>query len=194
MVSVRGNSDKEQSYQPDYHCLHRHPACDPWFSPGETMNLWRIRSRNVNQRTYEVAHKTLGCRIQVPFSNLTAFPEKNTNMAETISTTDLVVENSTFRKQLWESENALAVLQSQLRALQILAKTTDDEKEAMRIKLVACSKNQFLSGNLRWKLSNRVLTILFINQPFNSFVQSGHCFTYYIKDKLYTIEHNFSLL
>ena len=112
----------------------------PDFSLVPTVNLWRLRSRNSNERSYEVANKSLGCRIHVPFSNLTAFPENNTSMAETISTTDLVVENSTFRSQLWESENALADLQSQLSALQISAKTTDDEKEAMRRNLVVYSK------------------------------------------------------
>ena len=112
----------------------------PDFSLVTTMNLWRLRSRNANERSYEVAHKTLGCRIHVPFSNLTAFPENNSIMAETIYTTDLVVENSTFRRQLWESENALADLQKQLSALQISAKTNDNEKEAMRRKLVVCSK------------------------------------------------------
>ena len=112
----------------------------PDFSLVTTMNLWRLRSRNANERSYEVAHKRLGCRIHVPFSNLTAFPENNSIMAETISTTDLVVENSTFRRQLWESENALADLQNQLSALQISAKTNDKEKEAMRRKLVVCSK------------------------------------------------------
>ena len=110
------------------------------FSLVPTMNLRRLRSRNANERSYEVAHKTLGCRIHVPFSNLTAFPENNSSMAETISTTDLVVDNSTFRRQLWESENALADLQSQLSAFQISAKTNDDEKEAMRRKLVVRSK------------------------------------------------------
>ena len=112
----------------------------PDFSLFPTMNLLRLRSRNSNERSYDFAQKTLGCRIHVPFSNLTAFPENNTNMAETISTTDLVVENSTFRRQLWESENALADLQRQLSALQISAKTTDDDKEVMRRKLVLCSK------------------------------------------------------
>ena len=112
----------------------------PDFSLVPAVNLWRLRSRNANERSYEVAHKTLGCRIHVPFSNLTAFPENTANMAETISTTDLVVENSTFRRQLWESENALADLQSQLSTLQISAKTTNNEKELMRKKLVVCSK------------------------------------------------------
>ena len=112
----------------------------PDFSLVPAMNLWRLRSRNANERSYEVAHKTLGCRIHVPFSNLTAFPENTANMAETISTTDLVLENSTFRRQLWESENALADLQSQLSTLQISAKTTNNEKELMRKKLVVCSK------------------------------------------------------
>ena len=111
----------------------------PDFSLVPTMNLWRLRSRNANERSYEVAQKTLGCRIHVSFSNLTAFPENKSSMAETISTTDLVVENSTFHRQLCESENALADLQSQLSALQISAKTNDDEKEAMRRKLVVCS-------------------------------------------------------
>ena len=112
----------------------------PVFSLVPTMNQWRLRRQNANERSYEVAHKTLGCRIHVPFSNLTAFPENSSSRAETISTTVLVVENSTLRRQLWESENALADLQSQLSALQISAKTNDDEKEAMRRKLVVCSK------------------------------------------------------
>ena len=47
----------------------------PDFSLVPAMNLWRLRSRNANERSYEVAHKTLGCRMHVPFSNLTAFPE-----------------------------------------------------------------------------------------------------------------------
>ena len=87
----------------------------PDFSLVPTMSLWRLRSPNSNERSYEVAHKTLSCRIHVPFSNLTVFPENNTNVAETISTTDLMVENSTVRRQLWESENALADLQRQLK-------------------------------------------------------------------------------
>ena len=101
----------------------------PDFSLVPTMNLWKIRSQNSNERSYEVDHKTLSCRTHVPFTNLTVFPENNTNTAETISTTDLVVENSTFRRKLWESENALTDLHSQLSSLQISAKTTDDEKE-----------------------------------------------------------------
>ena len=95
----------------------------PDFSLVPTMNQWRLRCQNANERSYEVAHKTLGCRIHVPFSNLTAFSENSSSRAETISTTVLVVENSTIRRQLWESQNALADLQSQLSALQISAKT-----------------------------------------------------------------------
>ena len=111
-----------------------------------TMNLWRLRSQKTNQRTYEFAPRFARLqRIQVLFSKLTALPKSGPKTVEIISTTDLVVEQSTIWKQLWESKNALADLQSQLSAIQISAQTHDEDKEAQRRKLL------FLTQTLKFR-------------------------------------------
>ena len=85
-------------------------------------------------------------------------------MGDTISITDLVVENSNFRRQLWESENALVDLQSQLSALQISAKTTDDEIEALRRKFMVCSKTLEIRDSQLKTLSKKSNDLIEANQ------------------------------
>ena len=130
----------------------------PEFSMVHRLNLLRIRNRNVEDRSYEVAIKNFdNIRISILFEQLTAFPkvddidsanvdakpEENLEVG-TVGPNSSIAENANFRKQLWESENAHMGLLSKMRQLEISAKNSKREKEALRRKLLI--SNQTLTN------------------------------------------------
>ena len=95
----------------------------PEFSMVHRLNLWRIRNRNVEDRTYEVVIKNFdNIRISIPFEQLTAFPKID----------DI------------DSANAHMGLLSKMGQLEIPAKNSNREKEALRRKLLI--SNQTLTN------------------------------------------------
>ena len=80
----------------------------PNFSLLPTLNLRRLRNRNDQDRKYELENKVLKTRVEVPFEQITVFPSTDSPQPETISTDHLIVENSNFRHQLWDSESNIA--------------------------------------------------------------------------------------
>ena len=76
------------------------------------------------------------------FEHLTAFPKpENSHSEEEPSCgNDLTVENSEFRKKLWESENALMDLQTKMSRMETSAQTTVVDKEQLRKKLLISSQ------------------------------------------------------
>ena len=112
----------------------------PDFSLLPTLNLRRLGNRNNQDRKYELENKVLKTRVEVPFEQITVFPSTDSPQPETISTDHLIVENSNFRHQLWDSESNIADLQSKLDRLKISKQSACREKEEFRKQLVVSSQ------------------------------------------------------
>ena len=132
----------------------------------QSLNEWRLRARNVSERTYEVENKMLKVRSTFPFEHLTAFPKPENNLSEDKPScgNDLAVENSEFRKKLWESENALMDLQSKMSRMEISAQTTVDEKEQLRKKLLISSQTVKIRDQQQSDLLYKCKTLIEANK------------------------------
>ena len=112
----------------------------PNFSLVTTLSLWRLRNRNDEDRKYEIENRVLMTRVEVPVEQIKAFPRSDSQQPETISSDHLIVENSNFWRQLWDSESNIADLQSKLDQLTISKQTACHEKEELRKQLVISSQ------------------------------------------------------
>ena len=132
----------------------------------QSLNEWTLRARNVSQRTYEVENKMLKVRSSFPFEHLTALPKPENNHTEDKPScgNDLAVENSEFRKKLWESENALMALQSKMSRMEISAQTTVDEKEQLRKKLLISSQTVKIRDQQQSDLLYKCKTLIEANK------------------------------
>ena len=100
----------------------------PDFSLVRSLNLWRLRNRDVSQRKYKIENKKCHSRISVPFEMITAFLPQD-DPVETICSDQLLMENHEYRRQLWNSESSVSELQVKLDRLTISA---NEEKERYR--------------------------------------------------------------
>ena len=136
----------------------------PNFSLVPTLNLWRLRNRNDQDRTYELENKVLKTRVEVPFEQITAFRNNDSPQAETISTDHLIVENLNFRRQLWDSESNIADLQSKLDRLTISKQTACYEKEELRKQLVVSSQTLKIRDRQQQELLKKASQLIESNQ------------------------------
>ena len=132
----------------------------------QSLNEWRLRARNVSERTYEVEKKMLKVRSTFPFEQLTAFPRPENSHTEEESScgSDLAVENSESRKKLWESENALMDSESKMSRMEISAQTTVDEKEQLRKKLLISSQTVKIRDQQQSDLLYKCKTLIEANK------------------------------
>ena len=136
----------------------------PNFSLVPTLNLWRLRNRNDQDRTYELENKVLKIRVEMPFEQITAFPSNDSPQPETISTDLLIVENSHFWRQLWDSESSIADLQSKLDRLTISKQTACLEKEELRKQLVVSSQTLKIRDRQQQELLKKASQFIKSNQ------------------------------
>ena len=136
----------------------------PNFSQVPTLNLWRLRNRNDQDLKYEIENKVLKTRAEVPFEQITAFPSSDSPQPETISTGHLIVENSNFRRQLWDSESNIADLQSKLDRLTISKQTALHEKEELRTQLVISSQTLKMPDRQQQELLKKANQLIESNQ------------------------------
>ena len=136
----------------------------PNFFLVPTLNLWRLRIRNDQDRTYEQEDKVLKTRLEVPFEQITAFQNNYSPQPETISTDHLIVENSHFRRQLWDSESNIADLESKLDRLTISKQTACHEKEELRKQLVVSSQTLKIRDRQQQELLKKSCQLIESNQ------------------------------
>ena len=100
----------------------------------------------------------------MPFEQITAFPSNDSPQPETISTDHLIVENSHFRRQLWDSESSIADLQSKLDRLTISKQTACLEKEELRKQLVVSSQTLKIRDRQQQELLKKASQLIESNQ------------------------------
>ena len=136
----------------------------PNISLVPALNLWRLRNSNDQDRTYELENKVLKIRVEMPFEQITAFPSNDSPQPETISTDHLIVENSHFRRQLWDSESSIADLQSKLDRLTLSKQTACLEKEELRKQLVVSSQTLKIRDRQQQELLKKASQLIESNQ------------------------------
>ena len=136
----------------------------PDFSLVRSLNLWRLRNRDVSQRKYEIENKECHSRIKVPFEMITAFPPQDESV-ETISSDQLLMENHEFRRQLWNSESSISELQMKLDRLTISA---HEEKERYRKQNILSSQMLIIRDNQRKELIKKAETLIEANKQMAS--------------------------
>ena len=98
----------------------------PDFSLHDNLNVWRIKNRSDEQRTYLVRNNQLDVYANVPYSAITAFPTPSDHIGE-ISKESLISENSKFRQELFIKETELQEVTKKLEQLRV--KLDKQEKE-----------------------------------------------------------------
>ena len=121
-----------------------------------SLNLWRLRSRDVSQRKYEIENKERHNRISVPFEMITAFLPQD-EPVETISSDQLLTENHEFRGQLWNSESAVSEIEIKLDHLTISA---NEEKERYRKQNILSSQILKIGDNQQKDLIKKAETLI----------------------------------
>ena len=98
----------------------------PDFSLPDNLNVWRIKNRSDEQKTYLVRNNQLDVYANVPYSAITAFPTPSDHVGE-ISKESLISENSKFRQELFIKETELQEVTIKLEQLRV--KLDKQEKE-----------------------------------------------------------------
>ena len=98
----------------------------PDFSLHDNLNVWRIKDRSDEQRTYLVRNNQLDVYANVPYSAITAFPTPSDHIGE-ISKESLISENSKFRQELFIKKTELQEVTIKLEQFRV--KLDKQEKE-----------------------------------------------------------------
>ena len=98
----------------------------PDFSLPDNLNVWRIKNRSDEQKTYLVRNNQLDVYANVPYSAITAFPTPSDHVGE-ISKESLISENSKFHQELFIKETELQEVTIKLEQLRV--KLDKQEKE-----------------------------------------------------------------
>ena len=98
----------------------------PDFSLPDNLNVWRIKNRSDEQKTYLVRNNQLDVYANVPYSAITAFPTPSDHVGE-ISKESLISEISKFRQELFIKETELKEVTIKLEQLRV--KLDKQEKE-----------------------------------------------------------------
>ena len=93
------------------------------FPLPSSKNVWRIKDRDVKNRSYILYNKNLCTYIKAPYEAITAFPDEENGQYE-LTNAALITENCTFRQQLFQRELEVEDLQLQLEQLKLERKTT----------------------------------------------------------------------
>ena len=93
------------------------------FPLPSSKNVWRIKDRDVKNRSYILYNKYLCTYINAPYEAITAIPEEENGQYE-LKNAALITETSTFRQQLFQQELEVEDLQLQLEQLKLETKTT----------------------------------------------------------------------